>query len=203
MTKPLCSCVILAGGESKRFKGNNKACIKVGGQRVLDRLMSVIKPFFEEIILVTNDPLLYLEWDVMIVTDHFDFRSSLTGMHAGLFAAGNPHALVMACDMPFAKPEMLKLLIRSIEPHLDVIIPKTSNGLEPLMAIYSKRCLKPMKAALLNKQCQIIKVFKQLRVIEIDEEHLRRSDTDLISFLNINSPQELAAAEDWLRRNKP
>ena len=169
MTRSPCSCVILAGGESKRFQGKNKAFIKLGGQRVLDRLIGILKPLFSEVILVTNDPLLYLEWNVMIVTDHFDCRSSLTGIHAGLFAASNPHALVVACDMPFVQSRLLEVLINAIEPHLDVIIPKTSDGFEPMTAIYSKRCLKPMEAALAKNQFQILKVLKHMRLKEIEE----------------------------------
>ncbi len=200
MTRSPCSCVILAGGESKRFQGKNKAFIKLGGQRVLDRLIGILKPLFSEVILVTNDPLLYLEWNVMIVTDHFDCRSSLTGIHAGLFAASNPHALVVACDMPFVQSRLLEVLINAIEPHLDVIIPKTSDGFEPMTAIYSKRCLKPMEAALAKNQFQILKVLKHMRLKEIEEAELRRQDPDLISFMNVNTPEQLTVAENWLRR---
>lgn len=195
MTRPPCSCVILAGGESKRLNGENKAFIEIGGQRVLDRLFAVLKPLFSEIILVTNDPLVYLEWDVMIVSDHFNCRSSLTGIHAGLFAAANPHALALACDMPFVQPRLLETLISAIEPHLDVIIPKTQDGFEPMMSIYSKRCLKPMAAALVEKQFQILKALRQVRIKEIEEAQLRRHDPDLISFVNINTPAQLAFAK--------
>ena len=174
--------------------------MKVGGQRVLDRLTAVLKPYFTEIILVTKDTSGYLAEDVMIVTDHYNVRSSLTGIHAGLFAAGNPHALVVACDMPFVQPRLVELLLEDIEPHIDVIIPRTSEGLEPLMAIYSKRCLKPIKAALIKKQLQILKILKQVRLKEVDESKLRRIDADLISFFNLNSPADLKVAENWLRR---
>ncbi|MGD9223879.1 MAG: molybdenum cofactor guanylyltransferase [Desulfobacteraceae bacterium] len=200
MTRPPCSCVILAGGESKRLDGENKAFIEIGGKRVIERLLAVLRPLFSEIILVTNDPLAYLEWDVMMVTDHFNCRSSLTGIHAGIFAAANPHAMVVGCDMPFIQPGMLETLLSAIEPHLDVIIPKTPHGFEPMMAIYSKRCLKPMEAALVKKQFKILKVFRQVRVKEIEEAQLRRHDPDLISFININTPAQLASAEKWVQR---
>lgn len=200
MTNHPCSCIILAGGESKRFSGENKAYLTVGTQRMLDRLMAVVQPLFEEIILVTKNPADYLGLDVMIVTDHFNHRSSLSGIHAGLFASGNPHALVVASDMPFIQPPLLELLKATIEPHMDVIIPKTTDGFEPLLAIYSKRCLKSMKAALDKKQFQLPKFLKQMRLKEIDESKLRCRDADLISFFNINSPADLDIADNWLRR---
>jgi len=195
MAKHPCSAVILAGGESKRLNGQNKALLEVGGRRVMDRLMSALSSYFREIILVTNDPVRYLEWDVVIVTDHFDQRSSMTGIHAGLFAASHPHALVTACDMPFVQPAMIELLLGSVEAHLDVIIPRTALGFESLMAIYSKRCLKHMEAALIKREYQIQRIFNKIRKCEIQESTLRSRDADLISFYNLNSPVDLAEAE--------
>lgn len=195
-----CSGIILAGGENKRFNGRNKAEIEIGGQQVINHLLSAFRPLFDEIILVTNDPLRYLDWDVIIVTDHFDQRSSLTGIHAGLFTATNPHALVTACDMPFVQPALLQQLTRSIEPHIDAIIPKTAKGYEPLLAIYSKRCLKPIESKLIKKQFQIQKVFKHVRLKTIDETQLLQYDSELISFFNINLPEDLTRAQKWLHR---
>lgn len=201
MTKYPFTAVILAGGESKRLNGRNKALLKIGGRRIMDRLLSVLEPYFREIILVTNDPLGYLDWDVMVVTDHFDKRCSLTGIHAGLFAASHPHALVTACDMPFVQPPMIELLLGAHEPHLDVIIPRTALGFEPLMAIYSKRCLNPMEAALMNREYQVQRIFKKVRKHEIEEPELRRADAELISFCNLNTEADLAEAERRLGRS--
>jgi len=95
--------VILAGGLNTRFSGTNKAFLRIRGKRILDHIYDLCKELFEEIILVTNDPLQYLEWDLVIATDIFPVRSSLTGIHAGLFCATNPYAFFIACDAPFLK----------------------------------------------------------------------------------------------------
>nr|WP_054690532.1 NTP transferase domain-containing protein [Desulfosarcina cetonica] len=58
-----CTGVILAGGLSKRFGGRNKAFIRIGGQRNIDRLMNVYAKLFDQIILVTNDPAAYMDVD--------------------------------------------------------------------------------------------------------------------------------------------
>jgi molybdopterin-guanine dinucleotide biosynthesis protein A len=99
MTQP-CSGVILAGGLSTRYRGENKAFLRVGGIRILDRLLSVYAELFSEIILVTNTPQEFLEWNALIVTDLFTVRSSLTGIHAGLFYASNPFAFSAAATLP-------------------------------------------------------------------------------------------------------
>ena len=84
MTFP-CTGVILSGGLNTRFGGTNKAFSRIDGRPIIDRLLGVFSELFDEIILVTNDPQQFLKWDLTIVTDIFDLRSSLTGIHTGLF----------------------------------------------------------------------------------------------------------------------
>ncbi len=193
--KPPCTGVILAGGLNTRFSGQNKAFVRVGGRRIFDHIHDLFKDLFEEIILVTNDPLQYLEWDLSMTTDIFSIRSSLTGIHAGLFCATHPHAFLIACDTPFLKKEMVELILDRIEPNTDVIIPETSAGLEPLCAAYSKRCLKPMEQQLVEEKLKIQGFFEKVRVKKIPEDRLRKADPDLTSFFNINTPDDLARCQ--------
>ena len=77
----------------------------MGGKPILDHVHDVFRDVFDKIILVTNDPLQYLQWDFNIVTDIFPIRSSLTGIHTGLFYTSTPHAFFAACDAPFLKKQ--------------------------------------------------------------------------------------------------
>ncbi len=194
-----CTGVILAGGMNTRFSGQDKAFLSVGGKRIIDHIYSVFNELFEDIILVTNNPLKYLWWDFNIATDIFPFRSSLTGIHTGLFYTSNPFAFFAACDTPFLKKELVKTIIDNIEPSVDVVIPETSAGLEPLCAVYSKECLKPVEHHLTKEKFKIQHLFKKRRVKKISEEILREKDPDLLSFFNINSPEDLDKAEKILR----
>ena len=135
----LCSGVILAGGENKRFNGKNKGFCQINGQRIIDRIFSVFRRVFDDIILVTNSPELYLEWDCTIVTDIYPIRSSVTGIHTGLFYARHPYAFCSACDTPFLKKELIECVVSRIEPGMDLILPETQAGSEPLCAVYSKK----------------------------------------------------------------
>jgi molybdopterin-guanine dinucleotide biosynthesis protein A len=153
-----CTGVILAGGMNTRFSGRDKAFIPVGGKPIIERLGGIFQELFEEIILVTNTPQKYPAWDFHIVTDLFPFRSSLTGIHAGLFHATRPYAFFAACDTPFLKKEMVQTIVDAIDSGVDIVIPETSAGMEP-------------------------------------ETVLRDIDRDLISFFNINTPEDLARAE--------
>jgi len=201
MTHP-CTGVILSGGLNTRFNGQNKALIRVGHKRILDRLYDVFSDLFEEIILVTNQPLQFLDWDLTIVTDIFSARSSLTGIHAGLFYMKNPFAFFSACDTPFLKKELVESLVEQIENNTDIILPETAAGFEPLCALYSKRCLKQAEQHLKEGKFKIQWAFRGHRIKIIPESVLRQEDPDLISFFNINTPEDLTRAEEMIATSK-
>jgi molybdopterin-guanine dinucleotide biosynthesis protein A len=144
---------------------------------------------------VTNDPVQYMEWDFDIVTDILPIRSSLTGIHTGLFYITTPYAFFIACDIPFIKKELIELLLDSVEPGIDIVIPETSKGVEPLCSVYSKRCIKPIEEQLEKKSLKILQTFQKLRVKKIPENTLRTIDPDLLSLYNINTPDDLARAK--------
>ncbi len=190
-----CTGVILAGGQNKRFGGQNKAFIRIGGQRIVDRLMTVYSRLFDQVVLVTNDPAAYTDLDALIVSDQYATRSSLNGLHAGLFAAANEYAFFTACDAPFAQAALIRCVLDHIEPAADIVIPATSAGYEPMFAVYGKRCLPVMAQQLESDRLKIQGLFRKVRVKTVAEAALRQVDPELISFFNINTPEDLARAE--------
>ena len=190
-----CAGIILAGGLNKRMAGQNKALLSVGDRSITSRQIELFQEFFEQVILVTNQPLEFCAWDVLIVSDLLPIRSSLTGIHAGLFHTRPSHAFITACDMPFLKREMIHLLLQELEPQWDAIVPVTREGYQPLCALYSRRCLKPIEEQVTQEEMKISKLFSRVRVKKISEEILRQVDPDLISFFNINTQEDLAVSQ--------
>ena len=195
MTCP-CTGVILSGGLSTRFNGQNKAFIRVGGKRILDRLYTIFSELFNEIILVTNDPMQFVEWDLTIVSDIFPVRSSLTGIHAGLFYMKHQFAFFSACDTPFLEKGLVEVLLENIDRKKDIIMPETSAGMEPLCAIYSKRCLNTAENHIKQNKFKIQRALSNHRLKKIPETVLRAKDPELTSFFNINTLEDLAKAEE-------
>ena len=201
MTLP-CTGVILSGGLAKRFDGREKALLRIGQERIIDRIYTIFKDLFEDIILVTNTPLQFTEWDVNIVTDLFDIRSSLTGIHAGLFYASHPYVFFSACDAPFLKKEVVETVLDGIDEHIDIVMPETSAGREPLCAAYSRRCLNIAEQHLRQQKLKIQLAFRKCRIKTISEKKLRQKDPDLISFFNINTPQDLERAREMVLKRE-
>lgn len=201
MTQQTCTGIILAGGESKRLNNVEKSNLLVGNRRIIAWMMSVYEKLFSEIILVSNHPTTYLEWDAIVVKDIYTKRSSLTGIHSGLFYTKTDHAFIAACDTPFLKKDLVKVIVQHIDSSTDVVIPRTDVGIEPLCAVYSRRCLQTVQGALEQNNLKIRNVFNKLKVKEVPETVLRKIDPGLASFFNINTPDDLEQANRMIDEN--
>ena len=76
--------VILAGGKCRRL-GFNKALLKINGERLIDRTVKIFRNLFPEVILITNEPMDFLDLDVKIAADIVPGRGPLGGIFTGLF----------------------------------------------------------------------------------------------------------------------
>lgn len=188
--------IILAGGLGTRMGHTKKAFMSVGGVPIIDRLLAVYRPLFPEIIISAREAEDFAGYAYPVAVDRFEARSSLTGIHAGLDAMTADHGFFAACDAPFLQPGLVERLMAHLESEDDVVIPLKDDGYrEPLCAIYSKRCLPHVTAQLEREDYKIIRFFDQVRVREVPVSELRSGDPDLLSFFNVNRPEDLAEAE--------
>ena len=111
----------------------------------------------------------------------------------------NPYAFFSACDTPFLKKEMVETVIGKIEAQIDIVMPETSAGFEPLCAAYSKRCLEAAQNHLEQEKLKITKTFRKSRIKTISEKVLHKIDPELQSFFNINTPGDLKRAEEMVK----
>src|SRR5205809_6421025 len=79
--------VIQAGGKSTRMGGEPKALMRLGGRRIIERVLDAIEPAVDEVLLVTNTPELYALLRLPIVPDAYPEAGSLGGIVAALKAA--------------------------------------------------------------------------------------------------------------------
>ena len=141
MAKRHCSGVVLAGGASTRFGGNAKGLATVGGARVVDRVVAVLRGVTDEQMLIANDRAIRAA--VTSVPSHPDVRierGSIIGLHSALTRCREA-ALVVAWDMPFVSSPLLAELRRQGEARSAAVIPEGRSGPEPLCAYYPRSCL--------------------------------------------------------------
>jgi molybdopterin-guanine dinucleotide biosynthesis protein A len=190
--------VIQAGGQSTRMGGRPKALIELGGRRIIERVLAVLAPAVDEVLVVTNTPELYAYLALPMVGDVYPDRGALGGIYSGLEAAAGQAAFTVACDMPFLHPDVVKLVV-SRAGEGDVVIPRTSAGLETMHAAYGKACLPHIAERLAAGQLKIVDFFARVRVVEIAEAEVARFGDPRVVFMNVNTPDELECARALTR----
>lgn len=203
MEKIDCTGVILAGGCNSRFPGTNKAFHRVGANTMLARIHTLFSMMFKEVILVVNDPALFLDIDALVVTDIDPSQCALAGLHAGLFHASFDWSYVTACDVPFVSEKIIRYLLAQRSPGKQIIIPKTWEGLEPLSALYHKSCTPRIETNLRKKVFMVKKFFKPERVKQIPPQTLESLDPDLRFKFNVNTPADLETARGMAQVQDP
>lgn len=189
-----CSAIIIAGGLNSRMGGQNKAFLKIGEKTILSRQLELLSHIFEDILLVTRNPQQYQDYPINIVTDIYDARASLTGLHAGLCHSENHFSFVIPCDAPFIQESLINLIIQSVGDKDDVIIPYYDGHYEPLCAVYSKKCIPEIEGLLSREDFRIYNFFKNIQLKKIPKDKLKSADPKLISFFNVNTPETLQDA---------
>jgi len=117
------------------------------------------------------------------VVERTDERSA---RNAPAAASGSP------ADHPLGvlQSPLVDLLVRAIEPGIDVIVPVVGGFYEPLCAVYSKGCLPAIESQLERGDYKISRFFDLVALKTIDEETIRSVDDRLHSFLNVNAPED-------------
>jgi molybdopterin-guanine dinucleotide biosynthesis protein A len=188
---------ILAGGKNSRFDGIIKSKLHVHGVPVISRIIDVFKGLFDDIIIVTNDPGEYLQFDgCRIERDIFMNIGPLGGIHAALKASSGKSVFVTAGDMPFPDRSIIVRLIKNfLGKNAEVTVPLLNGRLETLHAVYN--------ASLLNKIEQYIKespghsLRNLIRGLNTDIVTLENCSENLTAMTNLNSPYDLKLLNTW------
>jgi len=183
------SGVILAGGKSSRY-GKNKALEKIDGIPLIERVIRIIRPLFQDLIIITNTPETYAHLELPMYADIIKGLGPIGGIYTGLAMLSGYAGFFVACDMPRLNPELIAYMVTE-RGRFDVVVPRISGMMEALHALYGKGCLPFVKRLIDMREYQTIRIFKEVSVRYIEEDEIRSFDPQLRSFLNINRPEEL------------
>lgn len=167
---PATAGVILAGGKSSRF-GSNKALARHRGRPLIAHAAAVLEELFQERLLVTNQPEEYAFLGWPMTGDLVLNAGPLAGIQAALHRINAPRALVVACDMPGLSVRVIRRLCQA-SGDWDVILPVAAGRPEPLHALYHRRILPALDAALARGEGKISRFLQELRVRRMNEAEL-------------------------------
>jgi molybdopterin-guanine dinucleotide biosynthesis protein A len=190
------NAVILVGGKSSRM-GTNKAFLELKGKTFIELQIELLREMFDEISISANTPSEYEYLNLPIFKDIYPGKGPLGGIYTSLINSSSLHTFMLACDMPFVGPELIKHL-KDLTKEYDVVIPKSENGLEPLHAFYSKNCIEPIKRELDENNLRIRSFFPHVNVKIVELDSLASSDHFKNSIKNLNT---MADYEDVTENN--
>jgi molybdopterin-guanine dinucleotide biosynthesis protein A len=194
------SVVIQAGGESLRM-GQDKARMPFLGRPLIQRVIDRLSPIADELIVTTNKPEEYRFLGLPVYSDLIPGRGALGGLYTALACASQPLVAVVACDMPFVCADLFAVMRDAlITTKKDIAIPRPHGGLEPFHAVYrSETCLPHIQTALEADKWRVDAWFARVEMVYFDQQELITFEPELRCFSNVNTPEELAAAEQLAR----
>jgi len=193
------TAIILCGGRSARF-GSDKAMLTIDGMPMIMRVIQRVSPVVDEIIIAARDPAQgmcitgAIPNDLMVVYDSVIGYGPIAGILAGLLASKSEYSVCLACDLPYANPDVIDALFGCAEERGgDAAIPRHPDGtLEPLHAVYGRPMIRACQSVTESGARTVRSAISLLsRTVFVPTELLRRFDPDLRTFLNVNYPEDL------------
>lgn len=203
LTRNPFTLAINAGGRSRRM-GRDKALVELDGRPMLEHLIERVSGLGQaQTLLVSNDHAAHARFGLPMVRDSLPDGGSLGGIYTALMHSQYGHTLVVACDMPFLSPALLRyMLALREEGEYDVIVPRVAGYPQGLHAIYGQACVAPIRAQIEARRLKVIGFYDQVRVRYLDEDEWRPLDATGQALNNINTPEELASAEALARKQE-
>lgn len=191
MKPPLPTAAILAGGSARRFAGRDKSTLVVGGRSIIVRQLDVLQQVAGDVFVVANDPRPFSNLGVRVVADRVRGAGALGGLYTALDAASTPLVLVVACDLPFLEPAVLRRLLELASEHDGARI-TTPRGAEPLLACYRREAAPRVRAQIQSGCLQVSALDRVLNLAALDTADLARFGPVDRLLTNVNTPDDYA-----------
>lgn len=198
MTNNKLTAIILAGGKSSRM-GQDKAMLPVDGIPLLLRVYQVAAACANTIYVVTpwqeryQDLLppncLFLREELLRGETNGELQTHgpIIGFAQGLAQVQTEWVLLLACDLPKLRVEILQTWIEKLdsvrEDALTYLV-QHSKGWEPLCGFYRKSCL-PSLNEFINQGGRSFQEWLQQNTVEV------YPSPDPAMFFNCNTPSDL------------
>ena len=109
--------------------------------------------------------------------------------------ADSSWVVVASCDPPLLQPALLELLAASRNEATDVVLPQLEERLQPFPSLVQARAMPVLRELFAGGERRIGRALESLAHVAVTEAEMRKADADLRSFMNVNSPDDLARLE--------
>ncbi len=185
--------LVLAGGRSSRMRGNDKAFIVLAGQTLLTHVLARLAPQVDAMAINSNTAAeSFSDFGLPVIPDFIPgYQGPLAGIHAGLSAYPNDYVLTVAVDLPFLPHDLARRLRAGMQNQCCVYA--ASGGQHALALLWSPGIAQEVET-FLQGGGRSLKDWLSMHGAAVD--FAASSGNDIL--LNINSPEDLQAAEQRL-----
>jgi FdhD protein len=191
------TAAVLAGGRSMR-RGVDKTLLSVDGETLIARVSEIVGEVCDHVVVVTDRPEAVTDANlpvgVAVLQDKVSYQGPLGALATALEAAPDDWVLAVAADIPWLRPEVIRLLWDA-RGEAQVVMPVGELGPEPLLALYHTSCLSAVKTALESGRRRVVSFLPSVMVAEVSLDALRSVDSELVSLFNVNTQADLAEAQ--------
>ncbi len=186
--------------------GRDKGLVILSGKPLVVHVINRVSKVVDESIVVVSsenqkkDFEMVLEKNIITVIDKTKSQSPLVGAMTGFENAQGTYSLLLPCDTPFVVAKIVHFLFNKCT-NRNAVIPRWPSGyIEPLQAVYrTESALTEAKTALTQGKMNMRSMIDNLpRVRYISTMVLEHIEPKLLTFFNINTPNDLKKAESLL-----
>lgn len=185
--------------------GEDKGLAKVGDRPMLLHVVHALSSITADVVVAVGSGCgpghqELLGPDVRVVEDRTSGRGPLEGLCNAFGAVRGTYVVVAPCDVPLLRTEVLELLVGRSSGR-DGAVPVVRGYLEPLVAVYKREeALRRFSNELETGLGRVGKALEGMDICRVEEEDLRRADSQLLSFWNVNSKEDLEAVGEFIRK---
>jgi molybdopterin-guanine dinucleotide biosynthesis protein A len=171
--------------------GTDKAFVTLNGRTLLERMLDLARSVCADVRIV-GDPAKFSQF-APVVEDVFRECGPLGAIHAALRSSQVDLNLIVAVDVPFLSAKFLEFLVaKSHTPGSMVTVVRTSDGWQPLCAVYRREFADLAERALQGRRYRIDALFYPETTLVVEERELREHGFSADLFRNLNSPEDLS-----------
>ena len=204
----LAEAFVLAGGRSSRM-GHDKSLLRLAGRSLIEHALEKLRTLPLAVPPRIAGAHADLSFYAPVVPDLHPGRGPLSGIEAALASTTQPLNLFLPVDLPLLPAQFLNwMLWRAETTGASMTVPRINGLPQPLCAIYHRKLLQPIRAALLAGNYKVTEAIPASETIDIfDVETVASANQELRGwsalplfrwFHNCNTPEDMAAIENAL-----
>jgi molybdenum cofactor guanylyltransferase/molybdopterin-guanine dinucleotide biosynthesis protein MobB len=198
--RPTVTGVILAGGQARRMKGQDKGLLEFNGQPLIKKTLTTLAAQVDDIVINANRNIeLYQSFSYPVIRDDLaDFQGPLAGMLTAMQSAKTDYILTVPCDCPSISKQLRQRMMETmLINQADIAVAFDGERMQPVFSLIPCRLKEDLKNYLANGDRKIDLWLEQHKLALVDFS----DQADI--FVNFNYPEDISAFKPHIGSKVP